>query len=186
VGGCAVKRARKPKPAALTFPHDCVVLAVDPGATSGWAMYDRGYFQLSGECSAFGDRPLEVARCVIAHAKSRDLPAILVCERPFAASLQTAAGMGAAFGAWKSAWFASGAVKARIVRVYPSTWRAKVLGRGWGNKPRDMTRAEEVRRAEAVRGDCGNDEAAAILIGVWACRAGEVLAKLPKRKTGSR
>ena len=175
-------RASRPKPRPLPsmLPHECIVLAVDTAQVSGWCISVRGVYISSGEhdmlrhpqhaegvCRA----ALEVARCNVGTHGT----AILVYERPFEGTAQ-----GQYIGAWKTAWAAAGGVKSRTLGVYPSTWRARVLGPGWARARRDDVRPFELQVAKRVTGRVlGGDEAAAVCIAQWASRAGEVLAKLP-------
>jgi len=179
----AMKHAHK-RMYASVVPHQCVVLSVDPGERSGWAIFLRGIDIDSGEVSASSVRVIAniiFSAREIAHA--RNLPLVLVRERPFGGRM----GMNSsgASRVWKAFWDSSGVVKSRSVTVYPSTWRSKVLGRGWGNKPRDVVRPEEQRVAKMIAGmaTVGADEAAAICLGRWATHAPEVLRVLPKVRT---
>lgn len=177
--------AKKAKMPALIIPHHCVVLAVDPGESSGWAVLLRGVVMSSGEVAASSIRDIESIiawawRC----AHDRQMAVVLVRERPFGGRMGT--NSSGASRVWKACWdSAPYVVKSRSVTVYPSTWRAKVLGRGWGSKPRDVVRPEEQRVAKMIRQNSeenvGPDEAAAICIGAWASRSGEVATKLPPK-----
>lgn len=185
------KRARKPKRIKLApslTPHACSILAVDPGENSGWALQSYGELIDFDECDAFGDGP--------EHAIERLLcqpgPWVLVVERPFRVKHQTQTGIGTADTIWRKRGERLGfgkRVARRIVRVYPSSWRAIALGKGWGNAEREKARAEEQRLAAELvlttelRHELGDDAAPAVLIACkWAAYAGEVLAKLPKVK----
>lgn len=179
-----MKRATKRKPSpvlASIVPHHCVVVAVDPGETSGWAIFVHGVLVDSGELPASSIRVIEnvieEARWI---AASRELPLVLVRERPFGGTMgRNSSG---ASRVWKACWDSADVVRSRSVAVYPSTWRSRVLGRGWGNRKREVVRPEEQRVAKLIAGKAtvGADESAAVCIGRWACHALEVAAKLPK------
>jgi hypothetical protein len=200
-GGGAMKRARKPKLPPSVTPHQAVVLCVDTAERSGWALYIDGTLRGFGEVDMlrpefsrdlWGVSGWNAAR-VCMHALwecSRQLAdVVLVFERPFRGTTQ-----GQWIGAWKAAFVAQGGRKAAMVGCYPATWRARALGSP--NQKRDEARETEQQlatqvirrdmpklagiRAEDVR--AASDAAAAIAIGQWAIRAGEVGAKLPKRR----
>lgn len=188
----AERRARK-KAAKLTKAQahallpvlDAVIVAVDTGACSGWAVYERGALMSSGQCDVYSDVPAGVVSRALAHAKQMGLPCFLVCERPFAGNTASAAGMGAAFGVWKAAWYRAEGVKARLLRVYPSVWMARVA-EGWVAMERDLRRSAEQAEAAFIKGaPVGDDEAPAIMIGQWAMHAPELAAKMPKRLRGA-
>jgi hypothetical protein len=100
-----------------------------------------------------------------------ELPRVLVYERPFRGTNQ-----GQWVGAWKAAWVREGGTERRVVGVYPSSWRARVLGKGAASAPREQVRAMETLMARKLADRAvGPDEAAAICIGEWAARAGELV-----------
>lgn len=184
------KRAKKPKPEPVYQPHKCTVLAVDPGETSGWAIMHHGKVMAVGHCDVFGADPAEV----IKRALSFSGPLVAVIERPFRVKSQNSTGIGAGDVIWRKRLEEAGCGR-RIVRVYPPTWRARILGRdpttgkSWANAPRNEVRPEEQRVARLMlkRPNVHPDEAPAFLIGWWGCYAGEVGARLPKRmQTGVR
>jgi hypothetical protein len=190
------KRAKKPKLPASVAPHECVVLAIDTAQRSGWAVYVCGELVSSGEvdvldpskstdeCGVSGwdaDRVCLHALWEVAFSLDWDAPyseAVLVFERPFRGTTQ-----GQWIGAWKAAWARLGGHKRRMVGVYPSSWRARVLGPGWSRALRDDVRRAERSLAQSIAGRyVGPDEATAVLIGRWGVRAGETAAVLPKRR----
>lgn len=165
--------------------HPCVILAVDPGAKSGWAIFDGGKYATSGMCKSQAGRAFA---CEIAagRAKASGLGLVVVAEKwtpggKFAGA-RTMAGLGAQWGLWLAAIEAAHIPKSRVVRVHTQTWRAAIL------QPRRGTRSEQLKlmsiaRAEAISGEpyMDDDRADAICIGQWATRAAEVAAKVPKR-----
>lgn len=194
-----MKRRPRPKPPPSITPHRCVVVAVDPGERCGWSIWIVGRLAAFGELQGYD---YDAARAVIDRAhRNADLPTepplpvVLVIERPFAANLTTAAGMGAARGVWLAAWQGAAGAQKRVVLVYPATWRAKVLPRGCASMRRELVQPIEQQCArQLVAGaigsavcnveslaDVGPDSAPAVLIGQWASKAGEVAKRLPRR-----
>jgi hypothetical protein len=124
------------------------------------------------------------------------VPCVLVAERPFQRRADqggfNTTTTGTADKIWREHAKRSGFGK-RIVRCYPATWRARVLGSPWHMAKREAVREHEQKRAPQVvadngfdRGDAdhrdpGPDACPAILIGKWATHAGEVAAVLEKR-----
>lgn len=172
---------RKARPAPSVVAHPCVVLAVDPGETSGWALLDRGRLVASGTCDVFAAGP----PTVVAAALALGLPVVAVVERPFRVRWSNQTGIGTADRIWRHHLAVAGLGR-RIVRVYPATWRARVLGPSWAVAKREAVREREgiVAAAELGRTGVHPDEAAAVCIGRWGAFAGEVREKLPKRLRG--
>jgi hypothetical protein len=182
--GCGVKK-RQPKPPASFLPLPCVVLAIDPGATSGYAILTNA----SGAIGivANGEREfasMEIVRRAMRSATVNELPLVAVAEKWTAGGWRSAAsmmGLGAAWGAWEQVLREAGHPKRRIVRVYSQTWRAAMIG--GRQRSAEQWKADAQRIVKARYGiDAGPDEAEAILIGAWAMHAGEVAAVLPKRR----
>lgn len=176
-------RRKKPLPVPTSFrAHACVVLAIDPGQTSGWAISVRGELISSGECSI--DNSIAVSgvckqarEAAIAHA----LPAVLVLEKPFGGSVQTITGIGQRRGAWRAQWIAAGGNKTKQVNVGTSTYRSKVLGAGNLDRAAARPLEQALAASRVGRGDVGPDQAAAVCINVWAAKAPEVAAKIAAR-----
>ena len=166
--------------------HPCVILAVDPGAKSGWAIFDRGRYVTSGVATRSLGRKVAIDSATD-QAKMSGLPLVIVAEKWTAGGLHanpaTMAGLGAAWGMWAEAIEEAGIPKARIVRVFPQTWRAAILQPRRGTKS-EVLKAMSVVRAQAITGmaDVNHDEADAVCIGLWATKAAVVAAKIPKRR----
>lgn len=167
------------------MPHNCAILAVDPGDTSGWSTWIDGKLYDSGTC----DSPYEGSPfCLVSQAihaagglpKNGGKTLVMVIERPFRVRFANQTSIGAVDKIWRVAAEQCGL---KIVRVYPSTWRSRVLGGRWANAKRDAVRVQEQAFVEHQYGikNVHPDEAPAILIGKWGTTAGEVGAKLPKR-----
>ncbi len=177
-------RAKRAKPPPALRPWRAVILAVDAGSRSGWAVWVLGELVDSGELAIYtNDGVSEVARIV---ERARVLAGRLGV--PWCAMIEAAwggrmkPGKSGAGGYWTFALRAVGLPYARIGMVYPATWRARTLGDGMHAAERAVVRAREVVVASAIAGcDVGPDEAPAILIGRWAACAGEVGLLLPKK-----
>ena len=90
-------------------------------------------------------------------------------------------GLGAQWGKWAECLDIHGHPKTRIVRVYQSTWRARVIGGRVARKGEQWKRLAQAR-AHAVTGwELPSDAAEALCIGLWAQYAPEVGRALGKR-----
>jgi hypothetical protein len=173
-------KKKKLRPPASPTPHDCWLLCVDTAEVSGWSIWRNGNLDSHGEMNVLRHSPEALLRDVF--VRSSGEPVVLVLEKPFFGTSQ-----GQYIGLWKYYFLQvfGQARRRRIVSVYPSQWRARVLPSGGGRRDRDSARRQE-RAIAALEVDCrpiGDDEAAAICIGLWARLAGEVAAKLPKKIT---
>jgi hypothetical protein len=191
-----MKRPRKPKPAPVYEPNACICVNVDPGECSGYALTAIGQLEDFGECDVFAGGPQRVLEKALEIAKAFELPCVLVIERPFHRRIESGGynttATGTADKIWREMAKRLGFGK-KVCRVYPSSWRARVLGGKWHMAKRDAVRAEEMRVASAyvlslgMTKQVGADSAAAILIGQWSKHSGEVAACLPRprvRKAG--
>lgn len=187
-------RRARPKPAPSLTPHPCVVLGVDPGATSGWAVMVRGMVTDAIGVARTSDERRDAVSEAQRLALINALPLVVVAETWSAggwASHATLLGLGAAWGAWRETLAEHGIPARRIVRVLTQTWRAAILGGGNRRGGRDW-KAEAIRWAERALGTrCPGrltaDEAEALCMAAWGSRAGEVrevLERLPKRIKG--
>lgn len=184
-----MKRRTKPKPPASIVPHEVVVLAIDPGEKAGAAVLVRGRVT---DVLAIrpGAEPLavELAKTV---ARDAALPLVVVAEKwsnhGVFGGARTQRGLGAAWGRWDGALLAGGIPRRVVVRVLPRTWQAKIVS-GIA-LPRERLAAAVASVADrALRQDPDAplpanltlDQAAAVCIGLWAARAGEVAAVMPK------
>lgn len=197
--GLVTRRPRRKKPEIPDsyHPHECVVLSIDPGRVSGWAVLVRGV-----ECHYGQSNDTEEwarAVCVALEiGDERGLPVVVVMETWSQGSRKTDArfgapvllGLGAAQGEWKRLLALAKVPKRRLVTVYPQTWRARVIG-GPMNRTTAEWKAAAKGVAEAAFGRLmrptieghllGPDAAEAVCQAIWASRAGKVGAVLPKR-----
>jgi hypothetical protein len=187
-------RARKRKPKTRVsdgnaYPWPCVVLAIDTASRSGWAIRDCGKLVWSGECDTLD--PDELDHVVQLANRRRSIPCVLVLEKPYPRRFQAMnEGLGAARERWLAAWQRAGQRRdKRVVKVQPVSWRSRVLGSASVRMKRDEVRAFELTAARMEVGPripVGPDEAPAILISRWACRAPEVGACLTTRERAVR
>lgn len=183
-------RAPKPKPPPSFTPHQCVVVGADPGENSGWSIRIAGKLEDFGECDVFGGGPQRVLEKALELARERNLPCALVTERPFRVRYGTQTGIGTAELIWRTMAKRLGFAR-RIIRIWPASWRAAVLGKGWGGgkrSDREKVRAEEQRRAALDAIDSGvskvpgPDSSPAVLISRWGSYAGQVAEALSKQR----
>ena len=169
------------KPWASLKPWPCMILAIDPGKSSGWSIWFNGDYIESGECSSFDDPELtKVVALVIHLAQEAQVPSALVLEKhPWhGRGRHVGAGLEAAKEIWRAKWVACGGVKARMLQVHLNTWRSAILGKTTGKEV--IEREQRTAKAIAKR-DVGADEAAAICIGRWATVSALVGDSLPKK-----
>lgn len=197
-------RKKTPKAPHYDSPLPCVILAVDPGRTSGWAIYAQGRPVSWGTLDAAD--ALSVQDVLLSACRLSDhvgLPLVLVGETwnvgGANASPSTWQGLGAAWGAWKYAAehlaksrrgqpdaLGPQLVASRILRASTSTWRAAF---GMMRAPKDAAKGWYKERAVGLVSERlglvvkpeHHDAAEALLIGLWATRAEAVGKKLPKR-----
>lgn len=184
---CDKKKPRARSPRAAPRPSfrawDCIVLALDPANTTGWAIWIRGKYHASGEFEIFtGDGVRECVRVVdIARdlSLSLQIPWVAMAERSFGGHMGTSET--SALGFWRFALLNAQLLPGRVGLVYPSQWRARILGRGMGSKPREEIRPIEQAHARTTtsKKTIGEDEAPAVCVGEWAAKAGETALLLP-------
>lgn len=156
-----------------TAPHECVVLAIDAGGTSGHAILSRGRPTISGATRTALDRSAAVA--VAMHlACEADLPLVVAMESWAGKfkSTATAIGIGAARGRWEQAIENAGYRLDHIVWLSVSTWRSRI-GMGKQADSQAYKRAAIARVKAQFGMVVGPDEAEAILIGFVASMAPE-------------
>jgi len=126
---------KKPTPKHLRLPRSptpfhAVILAIDPGNTSGWCIAENGAVHPEHAGTIAIDDGLAMAGIVaesFAVAADAGLPCIVVAEKWSAGgwlSTDTLLGLGASWGAWRSVLLDAKVPKSRIVRILPQSWRA--------------------------------------------------------------
>lgn len=186
--GKAKKSKKPPSLPLLDVAHQCAVLGIDPAEKSGYATWERGNLRSYGECDVFSDMP----RTVINTFLTLPGPHLVVIERPFRLRFGTQTGLGTAERMWREIARRAG-LGVRIMRIYPPTWRSKVLGSAWAVAQREAVQAEEMRVAREhverhlgvhalQRLPLGKESAPAVCIGRYGSFAPEALLLLPKPK----
>lgn len=188
-------RPKKPPPPPAPKAWACRLLAVDVGATSGWAIWQDGVLRSWGEVSKDADADL-LQLCTHALHGGRGDPArvVLVLEKHAGMvygghSAATLLGLGAAREAWEHAWRAAGGLKTRVARFKPTRWRSLLFGRTRNTLELERQFAQlSIREANVQlvdgplpgeQGCPGPDARAAICIGRCAAYSGEVANALP-------
>lgn len=150
--------------------HRCVVLAVDQGKRSGWAVFEQAELRASGKAINHTQR-LAAVQSAQRISENSDLQLVMALEghdhmpASMGANTATLIGMGAARGRWQECAEMSGLPSKRIVEIGVADWRRRVFG-----KQRKLRRAAvkemAIRAAQVLYGvTCLDDEAEAICIG---------------------
>jgi len=151
-----------------------VVLAIDPGAHSGWAVFenDSGPVRSGATDSAVErvaaiqwaqDRAAELGRHLVVVAESwtaggwKNYKALI--------------GLGASWGKWLHPLELAGIPEKNIVRVAPPTWRARLFNKA------NMKKNEAKKMAMTYACEPDPDIAEAVCIGFWAMWSIEVIDK---------
>lgn len=173
--------------AGLPIALPCVILAVDPGMTCGWALFVWGKLVASGTFKTDLDEIIAVMKLAKEHRDQSGLPLVVVGEkwgRGGRMNPETAAGLGAQWGPWfyaaRSKQVGGDVPLARVLRVHQRTWRTATLGVGVGHDADTWKKLAAIRCKAQFGMDVESDRAEAILIGFWASRAVMVKESLPK------
>lgn len=186
---------KRPKPPASLVPHECVILAIDPGAKAGAAILVRGRVTFVIPVKPGGEA--EVVRLALGTATRVDLPLVVVGEKWTTGGrrqgegthghINMLVGLGVAWGRWDLALRDACVPRSKVVRVLPRTWQSKVLDGRVLKRKRAEERAIAVAEAAGAANVDGSpltpDQAAAVCIGLWGAKAGEVAAAMPKPRT---
>jgi len=179
---------KNPKRRAILKPWPAAILAIDPGKTSGAAILVRG--EIFG---IWGVDGFEAADIVVQHwsdlATVHEAELVVVMEKwagTFKRGSITAAGLGESAGMWKAALERNKIPKSRVVRVFPQTWYARVIGGRKRADQKDVVMRAMLHRYPQIRQMNAADKldhngAEALAIGTWGARAPEVGDVLPKR-----
>lgn len=192
-----MKRPRARRLPTATRPWPIVILAIDPGATSGWCVLapePAGARARAGVAKTASQREAVITLARVT-ANERALELVVVAEtwripppaadegakkrRAFGA--QTAAGLGASWGLWLAELERADIRSSAVQRVDTGTWRARVIGGRRFRSSADWKRAAQFR-SRALFGpghELSDDAAEATCIALWAERAGEVGLALP-------
>lgn len=166
-----------------------VILAIDPGATSGAALHHGGRPRLAWTCATAADRA-EVIATALRTAADIGVPLVVVMERWTAGGARGHAqivGLGAQAGRWLEALELAGIPAADVVRVYPQTWRAVLAP-----MPRKTGEQAKASARMVAAGHLGRevltDAAEAACIALWAAQSDEAAAMAARlqRRAGRR
>lgn len=177
-------KSRKPKPPASHRPWAAVILAIDPGADSGAAIFDHGKLLQWQAAKTYGGMK-RIALEAHEHAAFINAPLVCVIESHSVWSGWSAKareGVIENVGLWKNAIKGLPARRptTKIVRVNVSTWRARMLGKSSKGEHRNFKSEALIMATTKMTIDnlrdpgLDHNTAEAILIGHWATRAGEV------------
>jgi hypothetical protein len=168
-----------------------VILAIDPGATSGLAVTCPGLPMNVRTITDASERASAVADAVRL-ASCRELPLIVVAEkwamRHGKWGTAQASGTAAQWGRWQEALELAGTYRLgrsifpKTVRVYHATWVSRVLGVSTNVGQERLQRLSLARvKTAGATGDVDDHNAAAAgCIALWAEHAEEVAKMLPK------
>ena len=158
----------------------CVLLAIDPGATSGWALWDGTRWE-TGTAEYWKTRAgVCLDAGMAAHESKR--PLVVVAETWPGLRGTALAGLGAQWGRWLAELERLDVPAKRVVRLSTGAWRAQVLG-GARCRGTDAWKAASRARAHAVLGhDVGPDAADALCIGLAGLRSETVAKALGARE----
>ncbi len=151
-----------------------VLLAIDPGRVSGWALFVDGVLREHGTAKDLDGRRVAMAAAIRAVFSMGGAGHIHVLAEEWSAggwgSYKTLLGLGAQWGKWLALFEDHKIKKARIKRVPVDEWR-KVIPFGAKRMNRDQWKAAARRTVQLEFGlDVSDDEAEAILIGWWECQ----------------
>ena len=161
-------------------PHDAVVLGIDPASRSGWSLFVRGKLIGSGVVESTGER-LDVLQMAAEVFTDEGLPFVVVAETWSPGSWKSWNAIAAVhepWGRWSEQLELIGC--SLIVRVLVNEWRRDLYGKNAvSSMPRKMAKMLAKQRVKSVyKKTVSDDEAEAILIGEWGCRAGAVAAAI--------
>lgn len=175
-----------------------IVLAIDPGATSGWSLYLGDTYVASGAAKSCEVRTsaIDALRALTereGYASLKAAPVVAAVEMWTVGGRKgragkgdrwnpsTMIGMGAARGRWLEQLALAGLPDRRVLSVVPQTWRTILAP--FPRTTTEQAKASAVRLAKAIAGrDVGPDEAEGVMIGRWATRAPVALALVAPRK----
>lgn len=156
--------------------HDVVVLAIDQGTRSGWAILTgRERVVCYGTTTNHTHRRAVMERAHAEANKAPSRPLVVALEghdnlpASLGANTQTLLGLGASRGRWQEVAEMTGQPSRRVVQIGVADWRRRTFGK----KSKGLKRAAyKAMAVEAVSQlytlTCTHDEAEAVLIGAAA------------------
>lgn len=184
-------KQKKPLP-YVTKPLPIVILAIDPGKEWGGAVMVEGSLVCFSKDKTQFPRTIEdwvVSADNYSSCIEANIRLVIVAEKwvPFGKfGFKQCAGLNAEWGKWleEIEKLPKRRPAIRIVRVYPQTWRSKVLG---GRHTKDEWKEVARRFVKAkYHVDVDHNTAEAICIARWASMAPEVAAVLSKKERGEK
>jgi hypothetical protein len=157
-------------------PYPATVLAIDPGATSGFAVVRGGRVLGSGTARCAADR----RRILDAWGEKPDIIVREDWTRGGQWGFKQVLGMGAEWGRWAEAIELAGLRPLRVKKVEPNEWRWPLLGRS--RRTREQWKRAAIDYVGALNIDAGSDESEAICIGLFATRSEDVWNALTARE----
>jgi len=165
-------------------PHNCIILAIDPAETSGWAIFEDGQLRLCGRCRSPSDQLNSIVLRAVEISQIAGRTLVVVGEKwaPYVTANLAPY--------WKPWDWALHDLKRdmkirpapKVVRVNVSTWRAKIYGGKVGRNVSKTMACECARQWYGLNiSEEEHDMAEACMIGRWATLAPEVLEVIPKR-----
>jgi hypothetical protein len=165
-----------------------VILGIDPGKVSGWALLEGDAARDAGRCTTAAERAalVEWARSLEEHTRL-----VVVGERWTGrftrerSSARTVTGLGASWGRWAEALEAAGHPKRRTLRIAVNDWRRGILG-GPSRRTTDCWKAAArsfcmVRWPElGTTWDESPDACESACMAYYASKRPEVLALMPR------
>jgi len=165
-------------------PLPCVILSIDSGKQSGWAIRKRGKLVDSGTAVTWKDRSRVVS--LAQEHESKLSPLIVVFEDWSPGgwkSHKTMFGMGVPKGRWLEWLDVANHPGSRVTKVQVGEWRRWILGKRYTNAKREQIKPVAIAHVKSVESKVvmSDNEAEAICIGLWAERAQEIYELLPKK-----
>lgn len=173
-------------------PHNVVVLGLDCGAQSGWAIWTPKTFHIGtifNRVGAEGER-VAVVEAAIRVAETLGLGLVVVAEKWTAGmwgkdrrmNAATLMGLGAAWRDWQRVLQHCKVPKKRIVRVNVRTWQGRLLS-GLGARTSEQLKAAAKRVVQGrypklAQGEYTFDAYDAGCISLWGSQSGEVATAL--------
>lgn len=143
----------------------CIVLGIDPGTPSGWALAGA----VGSDVGIVEPKDWQSREFVVQHAlavaERREVPLVVIGEEWRVSGSQkskegkdkrwntpTIAGLGARWGHWEDELWRGGVPDKRILRVDTGTWRMVMFGRGRMTEEQSKQHAMMRAKAHGVRG----------------------------------
>lgn len=160
----------------MTSALPALVLSIDPGQTSGWAVAWNGRVTVAGSARTASVRA-GIVTAAVRDASDAGLPLIVVREDWSVGGIRmtpaTMLGLGAQWGRWAEHLDLHDVPAKNVVRVKPQRWRSALAGLPRRSRAEAKASACLVARGLLSR-DVEEDEGEAVVIAHWALHAIEV------------